>query len=99
MPSAAKTRAARAVSLRVTGSAVVVRLEDGRTVSTPLAWYPRLMNGTPRERQNFKIIGGGEGVHWPDLDEDLSVEGMLAGLPSGEGRSSLERWLKSRRAK
>ncbi len=58
-----------------------IALDDGRTISAPLAWYPRLLSGTPEERENFELIGDGEGMHWPDLDEDISVEGVLAGPP------------------
>src|SRR5438309_8748549 len=81
----------------VTEDAVVVDLNDGRTVTAPLAWYPRLLHGTPRERRNWRLIGGGEGIHWPDLDEDLSVEGLLAGRPSAESQASFKRWLENRR--
>jgi hypothetical protein len=62
-----------------------------------VTWYPRLLHGSPTERNHWVIIGGGEGVHWPDLDEDISVEGLLAGLPSGESQASLTRWLAARR--
>jgi len=69
---------------------------DGRTVSVPIAWFPRLMHGSPPERSNWRLIGRGEGVHWPDLDEDISVEDLLAGYGSGESQSSLQNWLQSR---
>jgi hypothetical protein len=82
-------------SARVTDDALIVELEDGRKVSTPLVWYPRLLYGTARERTNFEI--GEYGIHWPDLDEDLSIKSMLLGNKSGESQSSLERWLESRR--
>ena len=85
-----------ATSVTVTDDALVVELSDGRTVSVPLAWYPRLLHGTAGERRGWRLIGGGEGVHWPDLDEDISVEGLLAGRPSGESQRSLKRWLASR---
>jgi Protein of unknown function (DUF2442) len=74
-----------------------VDLNDGRSISAPLAWYPRLLNGTVPERRNWRLIGGGEGVHWPDLDEDISVENLLSGKPSGEGQQSFLRWLEGRR--
>ena len=80
----------------VTADTITVELTDGRTVSAPLAWYPRLLQGTPRERKNWRLIGGGEGLHWPDLDEDISVEGLLLGKPSGESQESFKRWLESR---
>ena len=86
----------RARSDQVTDDAVVVDLIDGRTISTPLAWYPRLVHGSAAERAKFELIGNGEGIHWPDLDEDLSIEGMLAGQPSREKPESVERWLANR---
>ena len=73
-------------------------LSDGRTISVPLAWYPRLVHATQAERDNWELIGDGQGIHWPDLDEDLSVEGLIAGRPSRESQRSLKRWLKARRA-
>lgn len=94
--SPAELRAALAQQVTVTDDALVVDLLDGRTVSVPLSWYPRLAHGTPAERTNWRLIGRGEGIHWPDLDEDISVAGLLAGWPSGETQSSLRRWLESR---
>ena len=88
--------ASRATAVRLTNEALIVDLADGRTGSVPLAWYPRLMHGSPDERANHRFIGEGEGIHWPDLDEDVSVENILAGRISGEGPKSFERWLKSR---
>ncbi len=82
----------------VTEDALVVDLVDGRTISVPLAWYPRLLNGTPNERSNWRLIGGGEGIHWPDLDEDISAENLLAGKLSGESQRSFKRWLEKRLA-
>src|ERR1043166_1353217 len=95
--SRAEPAAPLAVRARILDHAVVIDLSDGRTVTAPLAWYPRLLHGTARERQRWQLIGGGVGVHWPDLDEDLSVEGLLAGRPSGESQTSLGKWLKGRR--
>ena len=80
----------------VTEDTLTVELADGRSISVPLAWYPRLAHATPDERLNCRLIGGGEGVHWPDVDEDISVEGLLAGRPSGESQTSLKRWLETR---
>jgi hypothetical protein len=80
----------------VTDDALTVDLSDGRTISVPLAWFPRLTHGTNEERSNWKLIGRGEGVHWPDLDEDISVESLLAGRRSAESRDSLRRWLQAR---
>jgi hypothetical protein len=82
----------------VTDDALVVDLADSRTVSVPLAWFPRLVHGSPAERANWRFIGRGQGVHWPDLDEDISVENLLAGQPSGESQQSFNRWLESRLA-
>ena len=76
--------------------AMTVSLDDGRTISVPLAWYPRLLAGTPEERMRVELIGEGEGMHWPDLDEDISVEGIVAGRRSAESASSLARWMSRR---
>jgi hypothetical protein len=89
----------QAISVSVTGDTLSVDLSDGRTISAPLAWYPRLVHGTPAERRNCQLIGGGEGIHWPELDEDISVAGLLAGRRSGESQTSLKRWLLSRSAR
>ena len=98
MPSSpSDTRIAVAQRVEVRDQELVVDLADGRTLMIPIAWYPRLAHGTREERVNCRLIGRGEGVHWPDLDEDISVEGLLAGRPSGESQSSLRNWLKSRR--
>ena len=86
----------RAAAVQVSDEALIIDLSDGRTVSAPLAWYPRLLHGTSAERQNHRLIGQGVGVHWPQLDEDISVEGVLAGRPSYESRDSFEKWLDSR---
>ena len=85
-----------AQDVRVTEDTLSVDLSDGRSLSVPLAWFPRLVHGSPRERRNWRLIGQGEGIHWPDLDEDVSVAGLLAGRPSGESQSSFARWLKGR---
>ena len=89
---------ARAQRVSLTTDALVVELVDGRTLTVPLAWYPRLAHGTATERANWRLIGEGEGIHWPDVDEDISVEGLLAGRRSGETQASLRRWLESRKA-
>ena len=70
-----------AETVRVSGDTLTAELSDGRTISVPLDWYPRLTHATPEERDNWRLIGGGEGIHWPDLDEDISVEGLIAGRP------------------
>ena len=77
----------------VSDESLSMDLADGRTVSVPIAWYPRLLHGTAKERNNWLLIGSGEGIHWPDLDEDISVENLLAGSPSGESQRSFKRWL------
>jgi hypothetical protein len=89
----------RATAVQVTADSLSVELADGRSISVPLAWYPRLFHGTPEERGHFRFIGGGDGIHWPELDEDISVEGIVAGRPSGESQRSLQRWLESRASK
>jgi len=83
----------RAQHVVVTEDALTVDLTDGRTVSVPLVWYPRLLHGDPEERNNWRLIGKGEGIHWPDLDEDISMENILLGQPSGESPRSFKRWL------
>ena len=97
-PSPIEISQARAQHVSLTDDALVVELVDGRTITVPLTWYPRLAHGTPAERANWRLIGEGEGIHWPDVDEDISVEGLLAGRRSGETQASLHRWLESRRA-
>jgi hypothetical protein len=82
----------------VTKNDLTVDLVDGRTVSVPLAWYPRLLHGTPLERKKWRLIGEGEGIHWPDLDEDISVGHLVLGKPSGESQRSLKIWLDQREA-
>src|SRR5512132_2389221 len=72
----------RVADVRVTEDELSVRLWDGRTISVPLTWYPRLLNATDEQRKNWRIIGGGYGIHWEDVDEDLSTEGLLRGAPA-----------------
>ena len=86
-----------AQTVQVTVDTLTVDLADGRSISMPLAWYPRLAHGTQAERTNWRLIGRGEGVHWPDLDEDISVENLLSGARSGESHRSFKQWLASRR--
>lgn len=88
----------RAQRVNVTTDTLIVDLVDGRAISVPVAWYPRLAHGTPAERAKWRLIGEGEGIHWPDLDEDISIEGLLAGRRSGEAQASLARWLNRRKA-
>ncbi len=80
----------------VTGDSLMVNLIDGRTISAPIGWYLRLLHGGTEERSNWCLIGRGEGIHWPDLDEDISVENLLAGKASGESQRSFKRWLEER---
>ena len=86
-----------AMTIAVTEDTLTAELSDGRTIAIPLAWYPRLVHGTPEERNNWELIGGGQGIRWPDLDEDISVEGLLAGRKSGESHRSFQQWLKAKR--
>jgi hypothetical protein len=94
--SPSELRPPLAQNVVVSDDTLIVDLVDGRTVSVPLSWYPRLVHGTREERSHWRLIGRGEGIHWPDLDEDISVAGLLAGRPSGESQRSLSRWLESR---
>lgn len=97
MPSvAAATQLPRAVGVSVSEDTLTVDLDDGRTISVPIVWYPRLAHGTAAERANFRIAGAGYGVHWPDLDEDIGVEGLVLGKRSLENPGSFERWLQRR---
>jgi hypothetical protein len=88
---------AHAQNVEVSDDSLAVDLVDGRTIIAPLSWYPRLWYGTPAERNNFEIIGDGAIIHWPDLDEDLSISGILAGRRSGESQKSLKQWLAARK--
>lgn len=94
--STAKTQDATALRVKVTRDTLSVELSDGRTISAPLAWYPRLTHGTTEEKNRWRLIGKGHGIHWPDLDEDISVANLLAGSPSVESQTSFQRWLSRR---
>jgi hypothetical protein len=85
-----------AEAVTVSEDTLTAELSDGRTISVPVAWYPRLLYGTVAERINWRLIGGGQGIHWPDLDEDISVESLLAGRTSHESQRSLKLWLNCR---
>lgn len=87
----------RVINVSVTDDTLSVDLEDGRTVSVPIGWYPRLAHGTLAERTNVRIAGAGFGLHWPDLDEDIGIEGLLLGKRSNESPQSFEEWLKARK--
>src|SRR2546426_3132318 len=95
--SVTETSAPRVQDLRVSHKHLEVQLSDGRKLSVPVAWYPRLADRSPTERRDWRIIAAGTDIHWPALDEDISVAGLLAGLPSGESATSLKRWLATRR--
>jgi hypothetical protein len=96
---AAEQREPRARSVSVTEDALTVDLMDGRTIIVPVAWYPRLWHGSNQERNRIEIFGDGTYIHWPDLDEDLTVAGLLAGHRSGESPESLKKWLDARENK
>lgn len=95
-PSIVETQEAVAIRVAVNDDALEVELSDGRTISVSLAWYPRLAHGRADERNNWRFIAGGRGIHWPALDEDISVENLLAGKPSGESQASFKKRLESR---
>src|SRR5216684_9402848 len=94
--SGTEVKEAIAKGVTVGDEALIVDLADARTITVPLAWFPGLAHGTPAERANWRLIGGGVGIHWPDLDEDISVASLLAGRRSGESQASLRRWLEER---
>jgi hypothetical protein len=87
-----------AAAVVVTDESLVVELLDGRTLTVPLIWFPRLVHATPAERAQWRLIGHGEGIHWPALDEDISVDALVAGRRSLESQASLKRWLAARGA-
>ena len=93
---AIELRMASVQNVTVTEDSLTVDLSDGRTLSVPLTWFPRLLHGTPEERNNWRLIGEGEGIHWQELDEDISVENLILGKPSGESQKSFKKWLESR---
>jgi hypothetical protein len=84
------------MNILITKDTLTVDLSDGRTISVPVAWFPRLLHATPEERKNWRLIGNGFGIHWDDLDEDISVENLLAGKQSGESQTSFKKWLDQR---
>lgn len=86
----------RAVSVTVSGQFLVIELSDRRSLSVPLDWYPRLVHASDAQRCNYQILGEGYAIEWPDLDEHIGVEGLLAGRRSGESHESFQRWLGSR---
>lgn len=96
--SVVETEIPRVEDITVTEDTLSVDLSDGRTISVPLEWFPRLVHATPKERKNWRLIGRGHGIHWEDIDEDISVEGLLAGKPSGESQESFKKWLTQRQS-
>src|SRR5947208_8047585 len=94
--SAVEAREALATRVEVNDDTLSVELADGRTLAVPLAWYPRLAHATAEERGGWRLIGGGRGLHWSAIDEDISVANLLAGQPSAESQSSFKKWLASR---
>lgn len=97
--SAVEATVPAAESVTITDDSLSVELCDGRAVSVPLAWFPRLLHATKEERKNWRMVGRGQGIHWEDIDEDISVENLLSGRPSGESQASFKRWLTSRSAR
>jgi hypothetical protein len=83
-------------NLNITDDTLSVDLSDGRTISVPLAWYPRLLNASETERNDWRTIGEGEGIHWEELDEDISTKNLILGQPSGESQKSFQKWLNNR---
>lgn len=94
--STTETPLMRAETVTITDDAITAELSDERSISVPLAWYPRLVHGSSNERSDWRLIGGGVGIHWPELDEDISVGNLLAGQASGESQKSLKLWLSQR---
>jgi hypothetical protein len=97
--SAVESTIPAAESVRIDDDTLSVELSDGRTISAPLAWFPRLSYATRAERKHWRLIGRGQGIHWEDLDEDVSVANLLAGRPSGESQASFKQWLAGRPAR
>jgi hypothetical protein len=92
-------RVAEALTVSLTDDTLSVDLSDGRSISVPIAWFPRLLHSSEQERNNWRLIGKGQGIHWEDIDEDISIEGLLAGKPSGESQESFRKWLAKRSEK
>ncbi len=97
--SAVEIEVPKAENVRVTKDTLSVDLSDGRTISVPLEWFPRLVHAAPEERNNWRLIGRGHGIHWENIDEDISVEGLLAGRASGESQASFKKWVNQRQAR
>ena len=97
--SAIEKEIPKAEDVKITDDTLSVDLRDGRTISVPLEWFPRLVHATLEERNNWRLIGKGHGIHWEDIDEDISVKGLLAGKPSGESQASFKKWLSQRQSR
>ena len=97
MPTSVNNHEVFAQSVCFSKDSMTVDLDDGRALSVPLTWYPRLLHGTKKSRENCELVGDGEGMHWPDLDEDISVQGLLDGKRSAESDASLARWIEKRK--
>ncbi len=93
---AVEIRVPEALNVSLTDDTLNVDLSDGRSISVPIAWFPRLLHASKQERSNWRLIGKGHGIHWENIDEDISVEGLLAGRPSGESQQSFQKWLAKR---
>src|SRR5688572_24426742 len=89
-------RAALATDVDISDETISVELSDGRTIAAPVAWYPRLVYASPEERKSWRLIGNGTGIHWPQIDEDISIANLLAGQPSSESQTSFKKWLAAR---
>jgi len=96
---AVEIRIPEALNVTLTDDTLSVDLSDGRSISVPIAWFPRLLYASEQERSNWRLIGRGMGIHWEDIDEDISIEGLLAGKPSGESQESFKKWLDRRSQK
>ena len=97
--SAIEKEIPKAEDVKITDDTLSIDLSDGRTISVPLEWFPRLVHATLEERNNWRLIGKGHGIHWDDIDEDISVKGLLAGKPSGESQASFKKWLSQRQSR
>ena len=86
-----------AEEITITKDSLSVQLSDGRSITVSLAWFPRLLHADKKEKENYRLIGKGTGLHWPDLDEDISIEGLILGRRSTENAASLEKWLAKRK--
>ena len=93
---AVEIRIPEALNASLTDDTLSVDLSDGRSISVPIAWFPRLLHASEQERNHWRLIGRGQGIHWEDIDEDISIEGLLTGRPSGESQESFKKWLANR---